>query len=249
MTFEEKSAWAGEYVLGTLSADERRRIEAAMAADAELAAAVRYWEEQLVGLTAAVPSEAPPPELWDRIERATGNATAPLSATSEAGADIVAFRRKVAGWRTATIAATAIAAALAAIIIIRPGLEDEPATGERYVAVVDRGGELPALLVEVNTGNGTVAVVSVAAEPPAGRSHELWYIVEGSDPRSLGLVDTVGAGLELSLDQLGAFSAEEALFAITEEPLGGSPTGQPTSSPIFTGRLVPAPDQNVRDLQ
>lgn len=249
MTSNEKHIRAGEYVLGTLSADERRQFEAEMATDQEVAAAVRYWEARLVGLTGSVPSVPPPPELWERIEAATGAIVATQSGPASQPGEVVRLRRRASGWRMATIAATAIAAALAAVIIIGPAVDDEVSSGERFVAVVDRGGDLPALLVEVDTGLGTIAVVSVAAAPPPGRSHQLWYIAADADPRSLGLVDAVGASLEISLETLAGFSPEDALFAITEEPEGGSPTGQPTSSPIFTGRLVPSPDRNVSEIR
>lgn len=239
MTFEEKSAWAGEYVLGTLSADERRRLESSLPSDPELAAAVRYWEETLIGLTSAIPPVAPPPAIWNRIAVATGATTN----SSEAPDLVERLKRRIAGWRLATVGAGALAVALGALVIAGPLLDSEPAVedGERYVAVVDRGEDLPALLVDVDTRTGVIAVVSVSSAAPPGRSHELWYIAEGEAPRSLGLVDTVGAELQISVDQVTGFHPDGALFAITEEPLGGSPTGEPTSTPIFTGQLIAAP--------
>jgi anti-sigma-K factor RskA len=42
---DELDALAGEYVLGTLGADERRAAEARLAADAAFEAAVAAWEK------------------------------------------------------------------------------------------------------------------------------------------------------------------------------------------------------------
>ena len=70
---------AGEYVLGTLSAGERLRVEQALGSDAALRDAVLAWEERLLGLTTLVAPVAPPPELWRRIEGALAPA-APAAA-------------------------------------------------------------------------------------------------------------------------------------------------------------------------
>jgi anti-sigma-K factor RskA len=117
-----------------------------------------------------------------------------------------------------------------------------PAAGERYVAIVNRGGDLPALLVNVDIATGIVAVRSVSAEAPPDRSYELWYIGEGQDPFSLGIVDRIGGELRVSIDDVRNFEPTEAVFAITDEPRGGSPTGAPTGPVVYTGVLLPAPE-------
>ena len=243
MTDEERSARAGEYVLGTLPADERAAFEAAMRSDPALEALVRGWEARLAGLATAVPPVPPPPGAWDAIAAATiGTRLEAAMPPPEAANDgvVLGLRRRVAAWRTATIAAAAIAAALAVVVVTGPSVT--PDTGDqRYVAVVNRGGDLPALLVDVDLATGIIAVRSVAAEAPAGRSHELWYIAEGRDPLSLGVVDHVGEELVLSIADVADFEPTEAVFAITEEPFGGSPTGAPTGAVVFTGTLLPAP--------
>ncbi len=66
---------AGEYVLGTLSRERRREVDAMLPNDATLRAAVAYWEERLLPLSALVEPVAPPPALWTRIERSLGPAS------------------------------------------------------------------------------------------------------------------------------------------------------------------------------
>ena len=70
MTEQEKDALAAEYVLGTLDAREAAAVAREMASDAGLAAAVAAWEARLAPLVALAPPEAPPPDLWARIEAA-----------------------------------------------------------------------------------------------------------------------------------------------------------------------------------
>ena len=75
---------AGEYVLGTLSAARRREVEARLADDLQLQAAVHAWEDRLLPLTGLVEPVAPSPRLWARIERSL-DALAVLRATFPAG--------------------------------------------------------------------------------------------------------------------------------------------------------------------
>lgn len=237
---DDKESLAGEYVLGTLSAAERAEVEARLATDAELAAAVRDWERRLAPLTDAVPEVSPPPGLWGAIEAKLGEG-GPRASGGEPAAQIVRLRRRIRIWQGTTAAAGALAAALALAVFAGPALN--PSAGPtRFVGVVNRGGELPALIVEVDTRSGVVGVRSVSAEPPAGRSFELWYIGEGRRPLSVGLVDAPGASLRLEASRLPGFTAASATFAVTEEPRGGAPGGVPTGPVVFSGKLIPAPD-------
>lgn len=236
MNSEEKFAWAGEYVLGTLTYDERQAFERASASDADLAAARRYWENQLAELNDLTPPLAPPRALWDRISVSIAQ---PSSRNDEL---LVSLKRRLAGWRTAAMVTGALAAAMVAILLARP--EFGPyldQRNDRYVAVIDQDGDLPALLVDVDLAAGTISIRSVTADAPEGRSHELWYIVPGRDPLSLGLVDRVGMEIIASLEEIPDFQTADVVFAISNEPLGGSPTGAPTGQIVYTGALFPAP--------
>src|SRR5215472_6011753 len=57
-------------------------------------------------------------------------------------------------------------------------------------------------------------------------------------PRSLGVI---GAGEFTARPVLGGYDAElvnGATYAVTVEQAGGSPNGQPTSAPVFSGKLI-----------
>jgi anti-sigma-K factor RskA len=72
---------------------------------------------------------------------------------------------------------------------------------------------------------------------PTDRDFELWALPVGGKPVSLGLLPTRGAAQRsLTAVQQQAL-AKAAQVAVTVEPLGGSPTGQPTSTPIFVAPL------------
>jgi anti-sigma-K factor RskA len=64
---DDRDALAAEYVLGTLSADERDQAEALLAIDPGFAEIVRQWERRLGELNVMVEAIEPPPEIWERI--------------------------------------------------------------------------------------------------------------------------------------------------------------------------------------
>ncbi len=66
---------AALYVLGELTAAERREFEARLAQSAELRALVREVEEGAVALSMASPRRRPPREAWTRIEKAVRGET------------------------------------------------------------------------------------------------------------------------------------------------------------------------------
>lgn len=224
---------AGEYVLGTLPAEERAAFARALERDAALRAAVAAWEGRLAPLAATVPAATPAPRVWAaieaRIEAGAGGGTVPSGVP---GADrVIRLERGLRRWRIAAGLASALAAGLALWIVV-----PHPATDSRqYLAVVDRGGTLPALIVRVDLDGRTVQVRSLAAETPPDRSLELWYVGAGAAPRSLGLV---GGSTPLTLPAALRGVADGASLAVSVEPKGGSSTGAPTGPVIYSGRLI-----------
>lgn len=89
MTDQERDLLAGEYVLGTLDGPARDDFAEALTRDSGLRLLVAEWEQRLTGLDDAVPKEAPPPELWNRIDAAldaeTGMSYAALTIRSSDG--------------------------------------------------------------------------------------------------------------------------------------------------------------------
>ena len=64
---------AAEYVLGVLSAHERRAVEQRIAREPAFAREVAFWEERLGGLAEGIAPVRPPASAWARIEAALGS--------------------------------------------------------------------------------------------------------------------------------------------------------------------------------
>lgn len=227
---EDPEGAAGEYVLGTLPAAERAAFALALAQDADLKRRVAAWEARLTPLAVATPPVVPDPGTWAAVAARIGDGS---TAGPDGGARIIRLERGLRRWRLAAGAAGALAAGLALWIAAGPRPSAE---GNQYLAVVDRGGTLPALIVRVDLGGGTVQVRSLAAETPPDRSLELWYVGAGAAPKSLGLVTDATARLPVPAGLRAG--AEGASLAVSVEPRGGSPTGAPTGPVIYSGKLV-----------
>jgi anti-sigma-K factor RskA len=223
-------ASAGEYVLGTLSPAERGEAETRLVRTSDFATAVLDWERHFAPLALAGPGVQPPAYLRRRILDAIGESTGPT-------ADVVRLKRQLNRWRGLTVAAAALAAALAAFILVHALLSQPP--GGKYVAVLQPEGTGPAFVATIDLAAGTISAQRVGAQPQAGKSYELWAVGGGrAQPQSLGIID---ASLKVRMDKLGRIDPTtlgETVFAVSLEPEGGSPSGQPTGRVLYTGKLV-----------
>jgi anti-sigma-K factor RskA len=74
---DAQDALAAEYVLGTLTADEREHAEALLEIDPGFAESVQVWERRLGELNVMVEAVEPPAEVWDKIRGELGDVAAP----------------------------------------------------------------------------------------------------------------------------------------------------------------------------
>jgi anti-sigma-K factor RskA len=73
---EDQDAMAAEYVLGTLSLEERGHAEALLLIDTNFVELVHQWERRLGELNVMVESVEPPADLWEKIKRDIGTVPA-----------------------------------------------------------------------------------------------------------------------------------------------------------------------------
>ena len=215
---------AAEYVLGVLGAEERREVERRLMHEPALAAEVAFWEERLGVLADAVAPVTPPQHTWSQIEAAIASpqATQPASLWQD-----------LAFWRGFGIAsATLAAASIAALVYI--GLI--PTTRAPLMATLAGSSGQPNVVAAV-TGNDLV-VVPAALLTNDPRAVELWLILPNQRPHSLGLIHP-GQAMRLTIPpDLADRLIPDAALAISLEPPGGSPTGQPTGPVIASGKLT-----------
>lgn len=251
---EERDRLAGEYVLGTLDAAERRAVESALADDPAMRAEVAAWQDRLLGLTRRAPPVEASDALWSRIARDVGvqaqgqiaqpenrpaPSPSPIAAplpgrqTRPAGAGAASWWDRLVVWQGASVLASTLALVLAVL------LWRGPAEAPRYLAVLQNAaGTATGWVVEANEG-GVLRLVPVRDDGvvPPGKSLQFWTKPEGAaGPTSLGLV-RAGRTLTVPVASLPALG-ERQLFEVTLEPEGGSTIGRPTGPVLYVGRTV-----------
>ena len=220
-----RHALAAEYALGTLRGRARRRFEAMAREDRDLAEAVRRWEGFLTPLAARLAPVEPPARVWHAIEARI----APRPAASRPG-----LWSSLGFWRGVGAGLAAVVVALLALLSLgRP----EPAPGPMLVAVLATPESVARMVVEQpQPGRLRVRMVKPWATM-ANQDLELWVVPRDGKPRSLGVVGHERDS-EVFLANLDEKLSEGQALAISMEPRGGSPTGQPTGPVVCSGVIA-----------
>jgi anti-sigma-K factor RskA len=218
------------------------------------------WDNIRAAIGLSAEPQAPlvlpePPPLVERVEMRQ------VPAVDNDNDNVVDLTSRVKRWRSLASVASAIAAALLVMVglqIFQPdalpqAIRPKPriqtvevkvpapslTPSAQYVALLQGQGGGPAFIMTIDgaTRNFTVRKVGATAEP--GKSFELWLISDKlPQPRSLGVI---GAGDFTARPVLSSYAPDVidgATYAVTVEQAGGSPNGQPTSAPVFTGKLI-----------
>ena len=94
-------------------------------------------------------------------------------------------------------------------------------------------------MVAVNKGGDSLSIVPAALlSGEQQKAFELWLIPPGDKPHSLGLIDPTKPVRISVPETLLPKVNSDAVFAVSVEPPGGSPTGQPTGPVIANGKLA-----------
>jgi anti-sigma-K factor RskA len=233
---DEGRALAAEYVLGVLSAEERRAVETRMAEEASFAREVADWEERLGGIASYVPPVTPPAQSWLRIEAALGG---PPLAADPRTIPTASTWQSLAFWRGLGIASSALAAACVAALIY-VGMRPTPQAPPRTPLLATLTGlktKQPNFVAAIGADGQSLMIVPAALLTTDKRSMELWLIPQGGKPASLGLI-AAGQPVRLNVPaELLQHVGTGATLAVSLEPPGGSPTGQPTGEVIAHGDL------------
>ncbi len=177
------------------------------------------------------------------------------------GSNVIYLEGRVKRWRTIASAVGALAAALLVTLSLQIFLPDalpgalRPApriqtvelktpaaplsSPAQYVALLQGQSGGPAFILTIDGATKNFTVRKVGATPEPGKSFELWLISDRLPrPRSLGVI---GSGDFTARPVLAGYDADVvngATYAVTVEQSGGSPNGQPTSAPVFSGKLI-----------
>ena len=222
----EDDLLAAEYVLGLLEgdlhADARRRAQE----DRDFAARVAGWQERFAALTDDIAPVAPS----RRQKRALLATLFPEEQRS--------VLRRLRLWRGVSAAAMVLAGVLGIILWQDASRGPVPGVTPDAVQVATLTGEDSdlRLLAVADAAGDSLSIRQVAGGAPPGRVLELWAILPDQAPVSMGLLAEDQTTVQLPPALAGQLPS--ITFAVSDEPPGGAPEGQPTGSVLASGSFI-----------
>ena len=232
---------AAEYTLGVMRGRSRRRFESIAQGDPAIRVAIETWRGRVEAIGELAPQAAPPPSVWQAIERRLNLGGARREAVSARPAS--RWFENLSFWRGWSIAATAVAA-LALVVALRQLTPDARACAASRAGTARRlcrrrsptRTRIRRSLVtwDDRTSEVTVRRLSGASDP-TDKSMQLWGLPKEGHPVSLGVLPAGGTA-RFKAASVNAFPA----LAVSVEPLGGSPNPDgPTGPVVYTGKVIP----------
>jgi anti-sigma-K factor RskA len=225
---ETISALAAEYVIGTLRGSARDRFDALKAKNPKMQEEVWYWEGQLNQMAIDMPATEPRPELWQKISQQlnlSNNVVNLQQPKAEA-------KPSSSVWQWVSSVAVAASIVMAVLLI-----NSMPKQESLITSVAVFSNEQAEILWSVDISEKELTIKPTQKLPLlSNNDYQLWIVPKsGGDPISISLLPQRG---QLILEQgLALDLSEIAALAVSLEPLGGSPTGQPTEV-LFATEIV-----------
>ena len=217
---------AAELALGLLEGEDRALALRRVLADPAFAREVERWRREFGALFSNVATVDPAPKLGEQV-------FARLDGLGKAQPRF---------WKPFAIASSLAAASLLGLIVARPDPTLPPpvtiATQAPMVAAFMVEGIKTPLVATYDSANGRLSMPG-PMPIPQGKSAQLWAIVGTAAPRPLGLFHEAGTRVEADARSATPM-APGTTFAISLEPIGGSPTGAPTGPVVASATLIRA---------
>ncbi|MBR1126560.1 anti-sigma factor [Bradyrhizobium lablabi] len=221
--------------------------------------AIGHGGEQAPLVLPEAPPETPPPSTLVAANDAYEAAIAQASPPVVDDANVIRLAGRAKRWRNIASATGALAAALVVMLamqVYQPDLLPQairpkpriqtveiktppPPAGAQYVALLQSDSNSPAFILTVDAATRNFTVRKVGARPEPGKSYELWIVSDKLQrPRSLGVIGGNDFTARPVLSGYAPDVVNQATFAVSVEPEGGSTTGAPTGPVVFSGKLI-----------
>lgn len=211
-----------EYVLGTLKGNARRRFEQLLVQKPAWAQTMQWWERHLNLLMDTIPEKQPPVRVWRNIHAQL-------------------FAKPASHWSgIMKLFSAALLASVATFLVVQFPKEILPESDVAVAMLSDKtaqsGWHLSVAKIEQGKVELSTYSLTGLVQRPAS-DYELWLLPEhNAKPISLGLLPQQGhKPLLVSVALLPQL--ERGNLAVSVEPIGGSPTGQPTGEVLYQGKL------------
>ena len=221
---EQDVTQAGEFVLGLLDAGQEAVVAARITTDPDFAAEVEAWRLRLNPLLG--PEQAPPADLWSKIEKAL-----PADTQQDLGTGKLVF------WRALTGISMTAAIFMGILLVQKPTSVPPSANPTTMVAALGSENGKAAITALYDRNRGTMLLTPVALDTGA-LYPELWVVPADGKARSIGMMK-VGKPTEMRVSsEMRQFLNEGALLAITPEQAQGAPNGIATGPILASGKIT-----------
>lgn len=214
-----RRALAADYAIGLMPAAARRRFEQLLLDDAELRTELAKWQESLVSLNEPLLAVPVPERVWTAIN----------ARIEPQHLHVPAKRPFWNGLRMTVAICSLLVAVTLGMLYNRDSAH--------YTATLLSASAQPALRIKAHDDYLQVDPLTLAAVDP-GHSLELWAIPADGKPVSLGVIPAGGKGRVALNNEQQALLGKPIALAVSLEPDGGSPTGQPTGPVLYQGALA-----------
>jgi anti-sigma-K factor RskA len=218
---EDDVALAAEYALRLLSAEDQLILRTRVLTDPDFARLVAQWQETFGGMAHSVAPVTPLKATKTALEKRLFGEARKRSLWKLAWV-----------WQTVSVASIAVAAYLGVTLINLP----DPAPGALYVTELASENDSLRVLAVYNEATSELQVTRTNGGASTGRSLELWGIVDGENPVSIGLLPEASTG-KLAIPAQLESAIDGLVLAVSDEPAGGSPTGQPTGAVLAAAEI------------
>ena len=235
-TILDADAVAMDFALGALDGPALRAAELRLRRDPDFAADVARWQADLGPLADAVVPIAPPLPVWAGVERELFRGPVQTPQPSAVARGVGAA---LGLWRGLAFGASAVAAVAVALLVMRPAAPAPTSPPALLAASMASTDAAKAVLITAtyDPARGEVILTPAAKDASRGLTPELWIIVGNDKPQSLGVIDLHDPQAHRVPDAMRSKLTGGATLAISLEPAGGSPTGQPTGPVVAAGKL------------
>lgn len=226
--FDDDTFLAAEYALRLLEGDALQSVQVRLTQDQAFAQLVADWDTRLAQLADEVSPVTPPAVVKRKLEER-----------------LFPKPQKARIWNNLRVVQTFSALCVAGLLAFAVSEMRRPApiTGPLFAAeIVAQEGDFRAIAV-VDKASGEIIITRTQGAAPDGRILQVWAHGVDEPAMSVGLW-TEGDSLRLAMPPTIAAVTDRLTIGISEEPVGGSPTGQPTGRVLGTVDIpVPAKGQ------
>lgn len=232
MNESDDKALAFEYVLGTLTAEEKAAFETRLQQDETLAEEVAFWEHSVMPAPETVPPLQPKPATWNAIQSRINTGSAQQSPSAA-----VSFWERLLPWKFAT--SIALVLFLSVTLVYLNNVSKPLTPTADYVAVLVNQTDEPVLTALMAVEDSKLWLKWENWQPQQGNSLQLWAKSKRDGEIRPLLVFDQHELKEIALDEATLRLIKDSSHLImTEEELGGSAIDEPSETIIAKGVCI-----------